>query len=89
MNIAQQLARCNEQKVDGRRNNGGRPADPLSRRQRILAYLEESGPADNRTIAAAIGATVLSVRTATGELAREGQIVRAGKIANRVIWTTA
>ena len=71
------------------RSDMGRPIDYSSRRQRILAYLDESGPADNRMIAAGIGETVLSVRTATGELSREGQISRAGKILNRVIWTTA
>ena len=89
MNLAQQLAQCTVKRQRIRKVGGGRPIDISSRRQRILAYLEESGPADNRMIAEVIGETIASVRSTAGDLSREGQLVRDGKTANRVIWKIA
>lgn len=89
MNVAKQLsaaARCSAcgQRLD--RNPGGRPVVFDSRRQRILALLDEVGRADTRKINEVIGADIKKLRCTLHELKTEEKIRKVGKVGRAVLW---
>jgi hypothetical protein len=89
MNIASQLAaaaNCSmcDQRLD--RNHGGRPVVLTSRRQKVLALLDEFGRADTRKICGALGDDIKKLRYTLQELKSEGKIRHARKIGREVLW---
>ena len=89
MSIANQLsaaARCSMcgQRLD--RNRGGRPIVLTSRRQKVLALLDEVGRADTRKIGDVLGDDIKKLRCTLHELKTEEKIRKAGKVGRAVLW---
>jgi len=89
MNIANQLsaaARCSSCGQIIGRNFGGRPIVPTSRRQAVLAYLDEVGRATSREISNYLGSDKWKLYCTIQDLKSEGKIRKAGVSGRMILW---
>ncbi len=89
MNIAKQLAaaaRCSSCGQVLNRNQGGRPIVPGSRRQAVLAYLDEVARATIKEIGDSLGCDKSKLHCTVYELKSEGKIRKAGISGRRILW---